>query len=137
MKAASSFLMALAYLGAISFGVRFYLTQEYMPYHAQAAGKSWNEVDPRLKPVFIVLMRVLAGGTLGVGLAGLWMTFLWYQGLPLPVLLVALPGLVLGLVSLQAVFLLKAAGGRDAPLAQIGGLVAMAVVALVLGFLSA
>ncbi len=47
-----------------------YLTRpEFMPYHADAVGMEWNEVDANMKVLIIALMRVSGGGWLATSLS--------------------------------------------------------------------
>jgi len=47
-----------------------YLTRpEFMPYHADAVGMSWENVDANMKVLIIALMRVSGGGWLATSLA--------------------------------------------------------------------
>jgi hypothetical protein len=69
-------LVVLAALISLAFGVRYFISKAYMPYHAVVAGKSWAEVDPRMQTVILGLFKIAAavievarsvvGGALGL-----------------------------------------------------------------------
>jgi hypothetical protein len=58
---------------ALSFGVRYVLTREFMPYHASVLGKPWSQLDLRLQSIILGMLKVAGGGLLGYGLALLWL----------------------------------------------------------------
>lgn len=72
-----------------------------MPYHAQALGKSWDELDPRLQQTLRAILTVIGGGMLAAGVTGGLLSLLllkshsaWIINLtPLPYLLFAGPAL--------------------------------------------
>ncbi|MEJ5991273.1 hypothetical protein WG902_14820 [Ramlibacter sp. PS3R-8] len=64
---------ALAGLLALAFGVRYLLTREFMPYHAQVLGKPWAALEPRLQAIIIGMLKVAGAGLVGCGSAMLWL----------------------------------------------------------------
>ena len=40
-----------------------------MPYHSEALGSSWSDVEPKTQVLILALMRVAGGGFLATGLA--------------------------------------------------------------------
>ncbi len=48
--------------------VKSLLADKYLPFHEQAAGKHWNEIDPSLKPVILSLLRLGGLGFLVVSI---------------------------------------------------------------------
>jgi hypothetical protein len=59
----------LAALAALLFGSIYLLRSSYMPYHADAVGLSWMELDPNMQTLLLALMRVAGGGFLATGAA--------------------------------------------------------------------
>ena len=51
------------------FGTVYLLRPEFMPYHAEAVGKSWAEVEPAFQILILALMRVVGGAFLALALA--------------------------------------------------------------------
>lgn len=43
-------------------------SRKYLPFHEQAAGKSWGDIEPPLKPVILSLMRLGGLGFLVTGI---------------------------------------------------------------------
>ena len=64
---------ALAGLLAIAFGLRYLLTREFMPYHAQVLGQPWSVLEPRLQTIILGMLRVAGAGLLSSGCAVLWL----------------------------------------------------------------
>ena len=67
----------LVALGGIVFGVRYMRREAFLPYHAEVAGKSWEEIDPGIQVVILGMLRIIGGGfaTLGVTLLGCVLRF--------------------------------------------------------------
>jgi len=49
-----------------AFGITYLLRNEFMPYHAVAAGMPWTDVAPSLKVLILGYMRVIGGAWLAV-----------------------------------------------------------------------
>jgi hypothetical protein len=65
----------VAALGYV-FAFMYLFRRGFMPYHAVAVGKTWEELDPAFRILTLALMRVSGGGWLGVSIA---MTFLLFK----------------------------------------------------------
>ena len=65
-------LVSLAALISIFFGVRYFATKEYMPYHAVVSGKPWSELEPGVRTIILGMLRIIAGGFTTYGVALLW-----------------------------------------------------------------
>ena len=65
-------LVSLAALISIFFGVRYFATKEYMPYHAAVSGKPWSELEPGVRTIILGMLRIIAGGFATYGVALLW-----------------------------------------------------------------
>jgi hypothetical protein len=72
MKCLNTFSLVCYILGGI-LGLTFamiYLTHDgFMPYHADAVGKEWTQVDEKMQILIIALMRVSGGGWLATTIA--------------------------------------------------------------------
>ena len=66
-------LLSIAALVSILFGIRYFLTRQFMPYHAAVAGKSWDELEPGVRTIILGMLKIIAGGFLAYGLALLWL----------------------------------------------------------------
>ncbi len=64
-------------VGVVSIGLGLlYLTSEqFMPYHAEAVGTPWAEVDPGTQTLILALMRVAGGGWLALGFLTIVLSF--------------------------------------------------------------
>ena len=58
-------------LVSIVLGGTYLLRSSFMPYHAEALGRSWAEVDPALQTLLGALMDVAGAGWIGIGVATL------------------------------------------------------------------
>lgn len=47
-----------------SLGIRFLMTTKFFNYHAEAAGLSWETVEPGLQIVFLAVFRICGAGIL-------------------------------------------------------------------------
>ena len=110
---------------------------EFMPYHADAVGSSWNEMDASIKVLIIALMRVSGGGWLATSLS---ITLLLvarikfqkiYFGFAL--VLVGLGGLI---PTLYATLYVRANSPAEPPWMAAAGGILLLVIALVMDFIS-
>jgi len=60
-------------LVSIGLGGTYLLRGSFMPYHADALGRSWTEVEPALQTLLTALMDVAGAGWIGIGVATLVM----------------------------------------------------------------
>jgi hypothetical protein len=70
----------LVALGGILFGVRYMRRDEYLPYHADVAGKSWNELDPGVQTIILGMLKIVGGGFATLGVTLLWLCFALHEG---------------------------------------------------------
>ena len=136
MKTVSIALFALATLGTFAFALKLLLAKRYFPYHEQVTGKDWQDLDPGVRTVIGVFMRLFGGALLAAAATTAWMLWLYATGVAVPALLVALPGLVIGLVTLGVTTTLIANGGTKAPRVQVAVLVGIVIVAIIAGLLA-
>jgi hypothetical protein len=73
-------LLLLAALLAIYFGVRYLSTEEFMPYHAVVAGKSWAQLEPGVQTVILGMLTILGGGFISYGCGVLWLFLPLHRG---------------------------------------------------------
>ena len=67
-------LILLVSATSVAFGLRYLLTKEYMPYHAQVSQSSWAEIPTRLQAVILGMLKVVAAGLIALGIALGWLT---------------------------------------------------------------
>ncbi|MDJ0993130.1 MAG: hypothetical protein QNI90_06125 [Dinoroseobacter sp.] len=48
-------------------GVIYFSSNEFLSYHSQATGASWDEVDPSTQTLILALMKLAGGGWLALG----------------------------------------------------------------------
>ena len=72
----------LAALISVSFGIRYLLTREYMPYHAVVTGKAWAQLEPGVQTAIRGMLRIVGGGILAYGLTLLWLLLPLNRGEP-------------------------------------------------------
>ena len=70
----------LVALAGILFGVRYMRREEYLPYHAAVAGKSWNELDPGVQVVVLGMLKIVGAGFVTLGVTLLWLCFALHEG---------------------------------------------------------
>jgi hypothetical protein len=66
-------LLSLAALVSIFFGVRYFFTKEFMPYHAVVSGKSWSQIERGVQTAILGMLKIVGGGLVTYGLALLWL----------------------------------------------------------------
>lgn len=66
-------LVCVAGLISIFFGVRYFTTKEFMPYHAVVVGKAWSQLEPGVRTIILGMLRIIAGGFATYGIALLWL----------------------------------------------------------------
>lgn len=136
MKTVSIALFALGYLGIFAFALKLLLARSYFPYHRQVTGKTWEELDDGVRVVIGGFMRLFGGALLAAAATGAWMIWLYATGGGIPSLLVALPGVVIGAMTLSVTSMLIAHGGTDAPRIQVAVLTLIAIGGAVTGMIA-
>jgi len=53
---------------SMAFGAIYLVRSRFMPYHQEALGLPWQEVDPRVQTLSLALMRTAGGGLLASGI---------------------------------------------------------------------
>jgi hypothetical protein len=54
--------------------------EKYLPYHADVAGKSWNELDPGVQIIILGMLKIIGGGFVTLGVTLLWLCFALHEG---------------------------------------------------------
>jgi hypothetical protein len=75
-------LLSMASLISVFFGIRYFTTKEFMPYHAVVAGKSWSDLEPGVRTIVLGMLRIIGGGFATYGLALLWLLIPLYAKEP-------------------------------------------------------
>ena len=73
MRKVPFILLLLAALLALFFGIRYLSTQEFMPYHAVVAGKSWAQLELGVQTIILGMLTIIGGGFISYGCALLWL----------------------------------------------------------------
>lgn len=66
-------LLLLAALLAIFLGIGYLNTQEFMPYDAVVAGKSWVQLEPGVQTIILGMLTIIGGGFISYGCGVLWL----------------------------------------------------------------
>ena len=123
---------ALAALLFMAFGVIYLARSQFMPYHQEALGKPWQQLDPRLQALLIGLLRTAGGGLLATGISIAVLLLIPFRAgeawarYAIPVI-----GLVAALPSLYATLLIRSRTQAHTPVAAS----AIGVGLLVIGFI--
>jgi hypothetical protein len=59
---------ALAASLSLVFGAMYLVRSQFMPYHQEAVGMAWQQLDPRFRALLLGLMRTTGGGLLTAGI---------------------------------------------------------------------
>ena len=123
---------ALAALLSMAFGIIYLVRSQFMPYHQEALGKPWLQLDLRLQALLLGLMRTAGGGLLAGGISAAILLFIPFRAGE-SWSLVAIPaiGLVTSLPALYATILIRSLTQAHTPIAA----GAIGVGLLVVGFI--
>jgi hypothetical protein len=61
------------------FGMIYLLRGSFMPYHSEAVGMSWEQVQPSMQYLLLALMRAAAGGFLATATAIMVLQFIYQK----------------------------------------------------------
>ena len=121
----------------VAFGLRYLLTKEYMPYHAQVSQSSWAEIPTRLQAVILGMLKVVAAGLIALGIALSWLTLPLSRGESWATWAILSVVLVDGLITIYVtVTLRKVEPTAKTPVAAAASSVALVMVALLLANLA-
>ena len=77
----SSVSYAIVAIVLLGFGLVYLARNRFLPYHGQAIGLSWSQLDPNLQVLILALMRVAGTGFVVAGLAMLVLLLIpWRAG---------------------------------------------------------
>ena len=130
-------LILLVSATSVAFGLRYLLTKEYMPYHAQVSQSSWAEIPTRLQAVILGMLKVVAAGLIALGIALGWLTLPLSRGESWATWAILSVVLVNGLITIYVtVTLRKIEPTAKTPVAAAATSVALVMVALLLAKLA-
>ena len=90
------------------FAFLYLFRRKFMPYHADAVEKSWNDLDQKTRVLIIALMRVAGGGWMASSIAiGIWMYVFILEGEQLASLAMTITGLAVCIPTLLATLIVK------------------------------
>lgn len=69
----------LYYLIALATGLNYFFSQKMMPYHAQAIGKNWAELDQGIQAIILALMKMAGDGCITIAFLGLVVLFIPFR----------------------------------------------------------
>ena len=69
LKLTSAVLYLLVAVMTAGMGITFITAAEYFPYHQQASGIDWSQVQPGLQLVFLAVFKVCGGGVITLSLS--------------------------------------------------------------------
>jgi hypothetical protein len=115
---------ALFALSAAAFGAIYMLRSRFMPYHEEALGRSWQELDSRLQVLLLALLRISGAGLLVGGISMAILLLIPFRaGEGWSLWAIPLIGLMTDLPSLYATALIRLRTGAHTPVwASIAGL---------------
>lgn len=65
----------LAALLLFAFGVTYFFKGSFMPYHEEAVGVAWSEIDTSIQVLILALMRCVGGGFLAVSVVIIFLQY--------------------------------------------------------------
>jgi hypothetical protein len=90
------------------FAFLYLFRRKFMPYHADAVEKSWDELDQRVRVLILALMRVAGGGWMASSLAlGIFLILYILEGSQRAPLSMVVTGLAVCIPTLLATLLVK------------------------------
>jgi hypothetical protein len=112
------------------FAGMYLFRKKFMPYHVDAVGKSWNELDREIRVLIIALMRVVGGGWLASSMAmGIFLYLLFLKGIELSAMALCLTGLAVTIPTLIATLIVRTRSNGHPP----AGAAILAIVLLLAG----
>ena len=124
---------ALVVVLAFAFSATYLMRSEFMPYHQEAIGKPWGELDAAVQTIILALMRGGGGSGFTLGLAmGLILLFPFREGRSWAIYALPALGLAVGAATLSVMFFVKRRTPAHPPIAVPMVVIALSVVGLVL-----
>lgn len=123
---------AISGLILLAFAVAYLTRKEFMPYHREAVGKAWSELDPRIQVLLIGLMRAAGGMMLTAGIAYAFILFIPFRvGEPWAPYALAIAGFAACLTGIFAMSYVKKHTGAHPPVAGSYVALVLSVVGLI------
>lgn len=112
-----SILTYLSQLGVLFFGLAYLLREAYMPYHAEAVGLAWSELDYNMQRLIWTLMKAASGGWLVIAITFIFLQYKFNQTKELWIPnLILIGGLIFGAISFYAAMGLRMTTKANAPI---------------------
>lgn len=73
MKRVALLLTVVGALLSILAGMRYIMTSEFMPYHAEVVGKAWTQVEFRTQAIILGMLRIIGASFIACGVTQLWL----------------------------------------------------------------
>ena len=133
---AASVCYALAALVSLVFGAVYLVRSQFMPYHEEAIGLPWQQLDQRMQTLLLALMRVAGGGLLTAGMSMAILLLIPFRAgeswarYALPAI-----GLVGGLPALYATILVRSRTHAHAPVAASATGIALVIAGFILSLI--
>ena len=122
----------LSALLSMLFGVIYLVRSTFMPYHQEALGKPWRQLDQNLKVLLLGLMRTAGGGLLVAGVsASILLLIPFRAGESWSTYSIPAIGLLTAIPALYATIVIRSRTHAHTPVAASS----MAVGLLVIGFI--
>ena len=127
---------ALAALLSMTFGATYLVRSQFMPYHQEALGIPWQQLDQRLQALLLGLMRTAGGGLLAGGLStALLLLFPFRAGEPWSYYAIPAIGLVTVVPALYATILIRSRTRAHTPVAAGAAGVGLLVIGFILSLI--
>ncbi|TCV91457.1 hypothetical protein EC912_11150 [Luteibacter rhizovicinus] len=111
---------------------------EFLPWHSSATGRSWRDIDERMRTLLLALIRLLGWAYLAAafaGFCGIYVTFFAAGGLPSLLVLQCL-GLLVAIPPLMVTMRIRASTGASTPVWPVAAVVALFTMGIVLMLVS-
>ncbi len=120
----------LVMLISLAFASMYLFRKKFMPYHADAVGKKWEELDPEIRILILALMRVISGGWLASSVAtGIFLYLYIRIGEAWTPIAIAITGLSVIIPTLIATLMVKSRTNANPPV----GAAVLVIVLLIAG----
>ena len=122
-------------LGGVIIGLSYFLRSKFMPYHQEALGQNWDQLDRRLQTLLIAFIRGGGGIQVGASISVLIMLFipfrlgeLWaHYAIPTVFLITCLS-------ALYGTLLVRSRTHARTPIAPVAAGVVLTIVGFILSF---
>lgn len=127
---------ALAALLSILFGIIYLVRSQFMPYHREALGKSWQHLDLHLQALLLGLMRSAGGGLLAAGISTVILLLIPFRaGETWSLYSIPVIGLAAAIPALYATIFIRSRTGAHTPVAASATGVGLIMLGFILSFI--